>query len=478
MGKLKELFINAKSSLKFILIFYYMIIFAAFVSFFLVFSYLSLREYNYNNLRANMLSQSQYASELYESYSSSYTLSDTVINERFEFLNNMDGQIQLLDNNATIMYDNAGAGVVGETAINPDYIFPNNRSYNFTTDPVNNEMALYYPININGNQIGVIKSITSLNHVNDDINRRTGVFAIFSVLSLIFGLVLLYFFGNKFLRPINKLKALASKLSDGQYETKSNMNYYGEIGELAKTMDELSDNILEKEQLKNDFISSISHELRTPLTSIKGWALTLQDSSIDYETRVDGLNIIETEADRLTDMVEDLLDFSRFSSPSFTLNKTDFDLIQIVKNIVRQMKPRAVDKEIDLIFDYNESSVVLIADENRLKQVFINLIDNAIKFTPRGGSIVVAINVSYENGLVTCEVIDSGIGISKEEIKLVTTKFYKGFSEGSRTGLGLSISEEIILKHNGKLEIFSVEGEGTKVHFEIPLVIGGENEKN
>ena len=322
MGKLKELFINAKSSLKFILIFYYMIIFAAFVSFFLVFSYLSLREYNYNNLRANMLSQSQYASELYESYSSSYTLSDTVINERFEFLNNMDGQIQLLDNNATIMYDNAGAGVVGETAINPDYIFPNNRSYNFTTDPVNNEMALYYPITINGNQIGVIKSITSLNHVNDDINRRTGVFAIFSVLSLIFGLVLLYFFGNKFLRPINKLKALASKLSDGQYETKSNMNYYGEIGELAKTMDELSDNILEKEQLKNDFISSISHELRTPLTSIKGWALTLQDSSIDYETRVDGLNIIETEADRLTDMVEDLLDFSRFSSPSFTLNKT------------------------------------------------------------------------------------------------------------------------------------------------------------
>ena len=142
------------------------------------------------------------------------------------------------------------------------------------------------------------------------------------------------------------------------------------------------------------------------------------------------------------------------------------------------MKPRAVDKEIDLIFDYNESSVVLIADENRLKQVFINLIDNAIKFTPRGGSIVVAINVSYENGLVTCEVIDSGIGISKEDIKLVTTKFYKGFSEGSRTGLGLSISEEIILKHNGKLEIFSVEGEGTKVHFEIPLVIGGENEKN
>lgn len=478
MGKLKEKFIRAKSSLKFNLIFYYMLIFTAFVSFFLVLSYLSLRDYNYNNLRANMLSQSIYASELYESYSSSYTLSDTVINERFEFLNNMDGQIQLLDNNAVILYDNSGSNEVGKTAINPDSMFPNGESYYFVNDAIDNEMNLYYPITINANQIGVIRSITSLSHVNEDINRRTGVFAIFSVLSLIIGFVSLYYFANKFLKPINKLTSLASKLSDGQYKTKSNMNYYGEIGELAKTMDELSDNIVEKEQLKNDFISSISHELRTPLTSIKGWALTLQDSSIDYETRVDGLSIIETEADRLSDMVEDLLDFSRFTSPSFSLNKTDFDLVHIVKNIVRQMKPRAVDKEIDLIFDYNESSLVIIADENRLKQVFINLIDNAIKFTPRGGSIVVSLNVNYDLGVVICEVIDSGIGISQEEIKLVTTKFYKGSSEGSRTGLGLSISEEIILKHNGKLEIFSVEGEGTTIHFEIPLVIGGDDEEN
>ena len=302
------------------------------------------------------------------------------------------------------------------------------------------------------------------------------VFILLGVFSLIAWMLLLYYFADKLLKPINKLTSLASKLSDGQYNQKSNMEYSGEIGELAKTMDELSENIIKKEEIKTDFISSVSHELRTPLTSIKGWALTIQDNDIDPETRKEGIMIIEQEADRLSEMVEDLLDFSRYTSPSFNLTKTEFDIVPVVKNIVNQMSPRSKEKKISLIFDTNVDSAVIVGDNNRLKQVLINLIDNAIKFTLEDGSVIVSINKNEELDEIDFEVVDTGIGISEDDIELVTTKFYKGTSKGSNTGLGLSIAEEIIIKHGGKLEIQSKLGEGTAIRFNIP--IGGSDEKN
>lgn len=347
MGKIKNYINIKKNSLKFTFIFYYMIIFFIFVCIFIFFSYLTIKDYYYNNLKANMLSQSIYATEIYESYASSYSLNDIVLNERFEFLNNIKGQVQLLDNNAVLYYDNTGSTNIGSNIDNPDNLIKNNEKYSFAIN--RKTMALNYPIIVNNNQIGILRTITSLKSVNNDVNTRTLIFALFGLFSLFLGFILLYYFANKFLKPINQLNNFAHKLSNGQYNEKSNMSYFGEIGELAKTMDEMSSNIIEKEEIKNEFISSVSHELRTPLTSIKGWALTLQDSSLDEQTKNDGLVIIERESDRLTDMVEDLLDFSRFSSPSFTLTKTEFDLIEIVKNITRQMKPRTNKKEIDLI---------------------------------------------------------------------------------------------------------------------------------
>ena len=137
------------------------------------------------------------------------------------------------------------------------------------------------------------------------------------------------------------------------------------------------------------------------------------------------------------------------------------------------MSPRSKEKKISLIFDTNVDSAVIVGDNNRLKQVLINLIDNAIKFTLEDGSVIVSINKNEELDEIDFEVVDTGIGISEDDIELVTTKFYKGTSN---TGLGLSIAEEIIIKHGGKLEIQSKLGEGTAIRFNIP--IGGSDEKN
>ena len=476
MGKLIEKKKIQRKSLKFSLILYYLLIFIGFVVFYLIFTYFSLRSYYYDNLENLMLSQSKFSVEIYESSISRYSISEVVFNERFEFLNNIDGQVQLLNNSGELFYDSTGSSNVGEIIIKSENMLNPDGEHKFENDIRNRKLSLNYPIKVNNNQIGVLRTISDTRVVRKDIARQMRVFILLGVFSLIAWMLLLYYFADKLLKPINKLTSLASKLSDGQYNQKSNMEYSGEIGELAKTMDELSENIIKKEEIKTDFISSVSHELRTPLTSIKGWALTIQDNDIDPETRKEGIMIIEQEADRLSEMVEDLLDFSRYTSPSFNLTKTEFDIVPVVKNIVNQMSPRSKEKKISLIFDTNVDSAVIVGDNNRLKQVLINLIDNAIKFTLEDGSVIVSINKNEELDEIDFEVVDTGIGISEDDIELVTTKFYKGTSKGSNTGLGLSIAEEIIIKHGGKLEIQSKLGEGTAIRFNIP--IGGSDEKN
>ena len=476
MGKLIEKINIQRKSLKFSLILYYLLIFIGFVVFYLIFTYFSLRSYYYDNLENLMLSQSKFSVEIYESSISRYSISEVVFNERFEFLNNIDGQVQLLNNSGELFYDSTGSSNVGEIIIKSENMLNPDGEHKFENDIRNRKLSLNYPIKVNNNQIGVLRTISDTRVVRKDIARQMRVFILLGVFSLIAWMLLLYYFADKLLKPINKLTSLASKLSDGQYNQKSNMEYSGEIGELAKTMDELSENIIKKEEIKTDFISSVSHELRTPLTSIKGWALTIQDNDIDPETRKEGIMIIEQEADRLSEMVEDLLDFSRYTSPSFNLTKTEFDIVPVVKNIVNQMSPRSKEKKISLIFDTNVDSAVIVGDNNRLKQVLINLIDNAIKFTLEDGSVIVSINKNEELDEIDFEVVDTGIGISEDDIELVTTKFYKGTSKGSNTGLGLSIAEEIIIKHGGKLEIQSKLGEGTAIRFNIP--IGGSDEKN
>ena len=461
MGKIKDFFEKKRYSLKFSMVFYYIIIFVVFIMGFEVFTFYSLREYYYNNMKLNMLSQSQYSVELYESSLSQYSLSDIILNERFEFLNNMQGQVQILDNTGVLYFDNTGSDKVGEIIQPIENL--NGRYFEFNS---NNTLSLNYPITINGRQIGVLRSISSLDATNVEIYYRMLIFLLFGLFVILTGTLSIYYLSGRIFKPINSLTVFANKLSNGQYKEKSNMAYEGEIGELAQVMDEMSENIINKEQIKTEFISSVSHELRTPLTSIKGWAITLQDGNTEQEMLEEGLKIIEKESDRLSDMVEDLLDFSRFISPKFNLTKTEFNIIHIIKNIINQLKPRTQEKSISMILDYDKENISIIADENRLKQVFINLIDNAIKFTLEDGNIIVSVKDLGDK--VQCEVIDTGIGIKEDEIELVTTKFYKGTTSGSHSGLGLSICEEIILLHNGELYIKSKEGQGTTVGFELP----------
>ncbi len=277
------------------------------------------------------------------------------------------------------------------------------------------------------------------------------------------------FLANSIVRPLKEVTRVAEKMAEGEYRIKSEVHLDDEIGRLSDTLNYMSEEIVKKEKLKNDFISSVSHELRTPLTSIKGWAITLKSEELgDNEIIKDGLDIIEKESDRLSLMVEDLLDFSRFVSGRISLEKENFSIVNTLNLIAKQLKPRANFVKINFNTNIQYDLDCILGDENRLKQVLINLLDNAFKFTPEDG--YVNLNAYKSDDNIIIEVEDNGMGISIEDLPKIKEKFYKGKNSKSHSGLGLSISDEIIKMHGGNMEILSQLNKGTKVIVTLPVM--------
>ena len=219
--------------------------------------------------------------------------------------------------------------------------------------------------------------------------------------------------------------------------------------------------------MKNEFISSVSHELRTPLTAIKGWSETIRDSDeIDRETIQKGMKVIISETDRLSLMVEELLDFSRMQSGRLKLVIERIDLLAELEEAVLMYTERARREDIALTYDEQLESAVVMADKNRLRQVFINIIDNAIKYSDAGGSVKVSAMAS--NGYYVISVADSGCGISPEDLPKVKQKFYKANLTRRGSGIGLAVADELITAFYGSLKVDSVLGQGTTVTIRIP----------
>ncbi|WP_338423175.1 HAMP domain-containing sensor histidine kinase [Clostridium beijerinckii] len=272
--------------------------------------------------------------------------------------------------------------------------------------------------------------------------------------------------GNIIVEPLNDIINFTKKIAEGKYKEKIKDTYPNELGEIAKTLNYMGDEILKADRLKNDFISSISHELRTPLTGIKGWVETMQDpDGLTDEEFQFGLGIIDTESERLINLVENLLDFSRYQSDRMKLIASEVKIDKLIHEVSFQLQKKAEKKDIKLIVETNP--VIISADGDRLRQVILNVLDNAIKFSYKNRKIYVIQSVSEEYILI--KISDTGIGIKKEDINHVMESFYKIDPKSIGAGLGLVISNNIIDMHNGILKIDSEYGKGTTVTISLPL---------
>ena len=438
-----------------------------------------VRKYYYDNMNDLLKNQLQVTTNFYKKYFNLYSLEENIYDNLDSFWEQTDAQIQIYDNNGELLMDS-----IGVIEDNVKYIDvqrslqgeKNNRWIGNVSYYDYKVMALSTPIESDGKVIGVMRLVVSLEAVDKGISNIIVFFLIISMTVLIFSILVSTILAKNIVVPIKKLTIVAEEMAGGDLGVRSDTNSKDEIGKLAKTLDYMAEEIQKREQLKNDFISSISHELRTPLTAIKGWVITLDDSQTDKDTLKMGLNIIEKETDRLVNMVEELLDFSRLSSGKMTLNKKEISIKAISDYIDVYMSARARRENKRLNINLDSENKKIYVDIDRIKQVLINLLDNAFKFTEAEGTI--NISFSYVEGSLKIIVQDNGCGISKEDLPRVKEKFYKGKNAKSKNGIGLSICDEIVKLHDGEIFIESEEGKGTLVTITLPVIKEEEaNEK-
>jgi len=287
------------------------------------------------------------------------------------------------------------------------------------------------------------------------------------------------------LSPIRGMTKAAEEMADGDFSRKIRVESGDEIGILAKTFNDMASQIetmleeLKKaEKLRREFVANVSHELRTPLTSIRTYAETISDNQgIPQETEEEFLRVIINESDRMTKIVQDLLELSRFDSGTSELNIEEFSLEQAVWDVYAAIALEAKKRNHVLNLELEWKLPRIKGDRARIEQVLMNIITNALKYTPDGGTINIFSGSSGDAVWVKIE--DTGMGIPQEDLGRVFDRFYRvdkaRTRESGGTGLGLAIAKEIISKHGGDIIIDSVQGEGTTVTLTLPSGAGFES---
>lgn len=336
----------------------------------------------------------------------------------------------------------------------------------------NNEkiMAVSYPISSKNSDYSAMRVVVSMSDV-DNIIFSMALLVICCCMLVLLPLIFsgIYFVGS-IVKPVQKVNSVTRKFAMGDFTERITAETNDELGQLCASINHMADELSTAEAMKNEFISSVSHELRTPLTAIKGWAETINTDN-DAETTKKGIRIIVSETERLSQMVEELLDFSRMQNGKFTLQMTTIDILAELEDAILIYTEKAKKENTSIIYNSPEMLPFIFGDKNRLRQVFINIIDNAIKYSssPERESII-QINAFQKNSRNLCITIeDNGCGISAADLPKIKTKFFKANHSKRGSGIGLAVADEIITMHHGKLEIESHENVGTTVNIILPI---------
>lgn len=394
-----------------------------------------------------------------------------------DFTDKQKMELQMVKNDGTVLYSSTGflpeQTQIGDSrdyqeAVNSAGGYGASRSRSASGEHILSLCAAAYS---GGELIGVVRCVVSLTLVD----RQLWVNILIAVGGGVLVLFLVALSGSYFVSsiidPIKEVGRAARRIAMGDYRYRLKRRSDDEIGDLCDTINYMAGEIEAAERMKNDFISSVSHELRTPLTAIKGWSETMQNGLDDPELMKTGVSILTAETDRLAHIVEDLLDFSRMQNDKFVLALQPVDIGAELSEAVLLMRERAAEQNVRLIYVENDGLPTVTADPARLKQVFINLLDNAVKYNRPGGTVrVEAANMGQKIQIV---VGDTGVGISAEDLPKVKMKFFRADHSRPGSGIGLALADEIIRGHHGRMDIESEPGVGTTVTLTLPVHFRG-----
>ncbi len=440
---------------------------------------LMLRDYYYGAVRQVLLARSDFLCSMMDRYADgSVTGSfDTDMRSYIASFSDKD-QIELMAVDAEGSIRLTSSGFSYRSGEMPDYeqALTSSEGTGWWTGEMNGQrvMAVCRTVPVMSSSFSAMRFVVSLETVDRAILFLIGSITLLALLILLVVFLMGLSFTGSIVRPIREIGAAARRIAGGDFGTRISRLADDELGELCATVNSMADELETNERLKNDFISSVSHELRTPLTAIKGWAETLMDAGADgaitpeeLQLLQKGMRVITDETQRLSGMVEELLDFSRMQSGRLRMDMQKMDILAELEEAVLIYEEKARQEGITLRYSEPPMLPVTIGDKARLRQVFINVIDNAIKYSDSGGEVRVAASVRGDSILI--QVSDDGIGIAPEDLPRVKTRFYKGNYSRRGSGIGLAVADEIVSQHGGSLSLTSTLGIGTSVQILLPI---------
>ena len=442
----------------------------------IIFVSMGISSYYYSNLRGNLVTRASETASVFKKYwtDSEEQFISMADQHVADFKEKDKLELQFIDRYGRVFCSSSGLATDSIPGTSDVQHAMEDKQISVYTgeDPQTDErvMSVSAPLTTShGDMVGAVRYITSLALAE----RQIAFVILISIAGSLVFLVLVVlsnrYFIKSILEPVMKINVIAKEIAAGRYGMRLHKVYDDEIGELCDTINYMSDEISRAEHMKNDFISSVSHELRTPLTAIAGWSETLiAGGAQDTEETMQGLEIIQKESRRLTQMVEELLDFSRMESGRMKLEVETFDVSTELYEALYMYENLMEDAGIDVHYQRQEGNYFISGDRHRIKQVFLNILDNAAKYGKSGGRIEVSL--LREGGSIVVCVRDWGAGIPEAELPFVKEKFYKGSSKQRGSGIGLAVTDEIVTLHGGSLEIRSRAGEGTAVYIILPAL--------
>lgn len=341
-----------------------------------------------------------------------------------------------------------------------------NRTYELINPEFNNE-TLVYAVKLNGGRYAFIN--TSVEPIDSTISLLRGQLIVITIILLLLSFVLSYFISNLISSPIVKINKSAKRLAKGEFDVEFDIDSkISELNELSRTLNYTKDELSKTEELRRDLMANVSHDLKTPLTMIKAYAEMGRDLHKDSKKkREKDMDTIIEEVDRLTILVNDILDLSKMQSNIEKIEITEFNIIDLINDIINRYSVYSELEDYKFIFNHDQEVILIKADYKKMEQVIYNLINNAINYTGEDNTVIINVKV---DDVIRVEIIDSGKGIKEEDIPYIWDKYYKNSKKHKRnligTGLGLSIVKNILELHNYKYGVLSNE-EGTTFYFEI-----------
>lgn len=307
-----------------------------------------------------------------------------------------------------------------------------------------------------------------VNELDGTYSNAWKIILLASAIAATLAMILIFMTARSITRPLAEMNLAARDIAKGRFNRKLERTGPDELGQLAESFNIMADELKKQEQTRISFVANVSHELKSPMTSIQGFAQGMVDGTIKPEEHEKYLSIILDETRRLNKLIRELLDLSQFENGNFSLNMTSFDLNELIRRVVIRYLDRMEAQGIEPEIEFRQDYCYVLGDSDRIEQVLVNLLDNAIKFTPEGGQIRIWTHNSQDKVLVS--ISDSGSGISEADLPFIFDRFYKvdkAHTDKKGTGLGLAIVKSILEQHGETIQVNSKLGAGTTFAFTL-----------